>query len=198
SLSIVAGMAALVAIHALKATVESGIAAQAKTLLGSDLQVSSRQPFPQETVDRIGALAQGLSRETTISSMLYFPSADAARLVQVRALEGDYPFYGKVETTPEEAWSRFSSQSGILQGASRCLISSTSGSAILYGLARSNCRSSEHSAKGRPAAAGSPASRRKPISVGEIWNAAACLPGAASLSTGCISNWTAREKSCLA
>ena len=46
SLAIVAGIAALVAIHSLKASLESGIATQAKSLLGSDVQISSRQPFP--------------------------------------------------------------------------------------------------------------------------------------------------------
>ena len=46
--------------------------------------------------------------------MLYFPTADAARLVQVRGLEGDYPYYGKVETTPTDAWIRLPSEPGIL------------------------------------------------------------------------------------
>ncbi|MDB6170738.1 MAG: macB 4 [Chthoniobacteraceae bacterium] len=114
SLSIVAGIAALVAIHSLKATVESGIATQAKALLGSDLQISSRQPFPEEKVKEIAALAQSISRETSVSSMLYFASADSARLVHVRALEGGYPFYGKIETAPSQAWERMQMESGIL------------------------------------------------------------------------------------
>ena len=42
--------------------------------------------------------------------MLYFATADAARLVQVRGLDGDYPFYGKVETTPADAWQRLRSE----------------------------------------------------------------------------------------
>ena len=44
SLAIVSGIAALVAIHSLKASVQKGIETQAKSLLGSDLQISSRQP----------------------------------------------------------------------------------------------------------------------------------------------------------
>jgi len=114
ALSVVAGIAALVAIHSLKASVQSGITTQAKALLGSDLQISSRQPFSEEEFSRLSQRATRVSRETGFSSMLYFPTADAARLVQVRGLEGDYPYYGKVETQPSGAWQRLRSEPGIL------------------------------------------------------------------------------------
>jgi putative ABC transport system permease protein len=35
--------------------------------------------------------------------MIYFTKNDGTRLVQVRALEGDYPYYGSIETTPLRA-----------------------------------------------------------------------------------------------
>src|SRR5690349_227865 len=114
SLAIVAGIAALVAIHSLKASVQTGVATQTKALLGSDLQVSSRQPISDAVAAKLAVRAKRVSRETGFSSMLYFPNADAARLVQVRGLQGDYPFYGKVETTPAGAWSQLRSESGIL------------------------------------------------------------------------------------
>src|SRR5215207_2573652 len=78
SLAIVSGIAALVAIHSLKASVQSGIDAQAKSLLGSDVQVSSRQPFTAEEEAKLVARSVRVSRETGFSSMLYFPTADAA------------------------------------------------------------------------------------------------------------------------
>jgi len=114
SLAIVAGVAALVAIHSLKASVQTGIATQAKALLGSDLQISSRQPISEADAARLTAQAKRVSREIGFSSMLYFLQADAARLVQVRGLDGGYPFYGKVETTPADAWSRLRTEPGIL------------------------------------------------------------------------------------
>lgn len=114
SLAIVAGIAALVAIHSLKASVQTGIDTQAKSLLGSDLMVSSRQPIPADVVTDLTARAKRAGHETSFSSMLYFASADAARLVQVRALDGGYPFYGTVETVPADAWQRLQSESGIL------------------------------------------------------------------------------------
>jgi putative ABC transport system permease protein len=39
--------------------------------------------------------------------MVAFPSTGASRLTQVRALEGNFPFYGKLETIPAEAEASF-------------------------------------------------------------------------------------------
>lgn len=114
SLSIVAGMAALVSIHALRASVEAGVEAQAKSLLGSDLHISSRQPIGDEVFKKVANRARRAARETAFSSMLYFSTAGSARLVQVRGVEGEYPFYGTVETEPAGAWGRLPEGPGIL------------------------------------------------------------------------------------
>jgi putative ABC transport system permease protein len=112
--AIVAGIASLVAIHSLRGSMQTGIETQAKSLLGSDLMLSSRQPISENDATTVSSLATQSSREISFSSMLYFPTADAARLVQVRGVEAGYPFYGKVETTPPGAWNRLQSESGIL------------------------------------------------------------------------------------
>lgn len=114
SLAIVSGVAALVAIHSLKASVQTGIDTQAKSLLGSDVQVSSRQPFTKDEEAKLASRSKRLSHETSFSSMLYFPTAEAARLAQVRGLDGEYPYYGAVQTTPADAWQRLRSEPGIL------------------------------------------------------------------------------------
>ncbi|WAC20294.1 ABC transporter permease [Luteolibacter sp. SL250] len=113
SMAIVSGIAALVAIHSLKASVQTGIGTQAKELLGSDLQVSSRSPIAEDAIARLSGRATRIARETAFPSMMIFP-AGGAKLVQVRGMEGGYPFYGKVETTPADAWARLSGGSGVL------------------------------------------------------------------------------------
>lgn len=113
SLAIVSGIAALVAIHSLKASVETGIKTQAKELLGSDLQVSSQQPISEEQIAKLSTMATRTTREITFPSMMSFPNG-GARLVYVRALGGNYPFYGKIETHPAEAWQRLPQESGVL------------------------------------------------------------------------------------
>ncbi|MES2440734.1 MAG: FtsX-like permease family protein [Verrucomicrobiota bacterium] len=113
SLSIVSGIAALVAIHSLKASVQTGIETQAKALLGSDLQISSRQPVSDEDLARLSSMATRVSRETAFPSMMKFPNG-GARLVQIRGIEGGYPFYGTVETQPADAWKRLPDEAGVL------------------------------------------------------------------------------------
>lgn len=113
SLAIVSGIAALVAIHSLKASLETGIKGQAKELLGSDLQVSSRQAISEADTTALTKLAKRAAREVAFPSMMSFPNG-AARLVQVRALEGEYPFYGKIETDPADAWQRLRQEPGVL------------------------------------------------------------------------------------
>lgn len=113
SLAIVSGIAALVAIHSLKASVEAGIKTQAKELLGSDLQVSSQQPIPAEEMTKLSQKATRAAREITFPSMMNFPGG-AARLVYVRAIEGGFPFYGQIETHPAAAWQSLSQESGVL------------------------------------------------------------------------------------
>ncbi len=114
SLAIVSGIAALTAIHSLKASVERGIGSEAKALLGSDLQVSSRKEFSSEEMDGLGGMANRTSREISFPSMMRFLPGGGARLMQVRGMKGEYPYYGKVETRPADAWERLQDEGGVL------------------------------------------------------------------------------------
>lgn len=114
SLAIVSGVAALTAIHSLKASVERGIELEAKSLLGSDLRVSSRQVIKPDEIESLARRAERVSREVGFPSMLRFLPDRGARLIQVRGLEEGYPFYGQVETQPKEAWEKLRLGGGIL------------------------------------------------------------------------------------
>ena len=46
--------------------------------------------------------------------MIYFEKTEESRLVQVRALSGDFPFYGKLETIPGNAATEFREGGGVL------------------------------------------------------------------------------------
>jgi len=106
-LAIALGIAALVAIASFRANVQEAVQQQAKSLLGADLAISSRQPFSSEAETLIDSIAGEQTRETSFSSMAYFPKSDGARLVQVRALAGSFPYYGVLETVPPEAARTF-------------------------------------------------------------------------------------------
>jgi putative ABC transport system permease protein len=114
ALSIAAGISALVAIHTLKLSVQHGIETQARSLLGADLLISSRRPIPEEVFAKMPPEVRDTGRETAFSSMLSVPSGERSRLVQVRAIEGGYPFYASVETEPARVWDSLQTGGGIL------------------------------------------------------------------------------------
>jgi len=107
--SIVVGIAALVSIHALRASLERGISLQARELLGSDLQISARLPFDEIARAAFTAESTAADYETSFTTMMTFPSGEA-RLVQLRLLGGQFPFYGKIATQPAEAWASLREQ----------------------------------------------------------------------------------------
>jgi putative ABC transport system permease protein len=107
SSSVVLGIAALVAINSLARTLEESVDVQAKVLLGADLVVSARDPFTVDDEKILATVPGESARETSFSSMLYFPGTQTSRLVQVRALSGNFPFYGSFETDPPNASGEF-------------------------------------------------------------------------------------------
>jgi putative ABC transport system permease protein len=103
SVSIVLGIAALVAVGSLSANVRQAIQSEAKGLLGADLLVTSPDALSQPVLDYMASLGGELAREQTLSSMMTFPASRRLRLVQVHAVQGNFPFYGKFETNPAAA-----------------------------------------------------------------------------------------------
>ncbi len=107
--SVALGVAALVAVHSFSGDVIRSIREESQLLLGADLRLSSNAPIS----DSVGAIADSvvteggrLSRVTGLVSMVYAPGSGATRLTQVRGVEGGFPLYGRVETTPPGIWSR--------------------------------------------------------------------------------------------
>ncbi|WP_414663956.1 ABC transporter permease [Horticoccus sp. 23ND18S-11] len=104
SLSVVLGIAALVAIGSLGTNLEQAIDDQAKGLLGADLIVTGRSPLSEAAQAYVDTQAVEQAREISFSSMMMFPTANnLTRLVNVRAAEGNFPFYGDFTTTPADA-----------------------------------------------------------------------------------------------
>lgn len=104
SFSVVLGIAALVAIGSLGTNLERGIDEQAKGLIGADLIITSRQPLSTAAQQHVAGLATEVARERSFSSMMAFPTANnLTRLVNVRATEGNFPFYGDFTTVPADA-----------------------------------------------------------------------------------------------
>ena len=105
--SIILGIAAMVAIYSLGDNMSAEVDRQAASLLGADLQIgTSKQVSPaiQKMVDSLG---DRRSEQRMFPSMIYFTKSNKTRLVQVRALRGEFPYYGILETVPAEAGKAF-------------------------------------------------------------------------------------------
>ena len=104
---VILGVASVVAVASFRDNLASSIHEQSKSLLGADLAIDSRQPFSKEAEAFIAALGGEQSRQISFSSMAHFPESGMSRLVQVRALNGNFPYYGTLETDPSSASRNF-------------------------------------------------------------------------------------------
>lgn len=105
--AIVLGVAALVAIFSLSDHVRGDINEQAKELLGADLVLEAHRATDSAVQKMVDTLGDRRSRDCRFASMVTFPKGGGTRLVQVIALEGDYPYYGRFETIPTHADTDF-------------------------------------------------------------------------------------------
>jgi putative ABC transport system permease protein len=120
--AIAVGTAALVAINAFTANLRRSVAGEARALLGADLSFASRARFTPRLDSLADSLACGGSTGcgnratvTSFAAMAYVPARAGVRLVRVTAVQGGWPFYGQITTTPAGAWST-------LQGARVALV----------------------------------------------------------------------------
>jgi putative ABC transport system permease protein len=112
--AIVLGIAALVAVYSFKDNLQKDIDAQAKELTGADLVLDSRKGVSNVMNNMLDTLGDERSQEKTFASMIYFMKGGGSRLVQMKALEGKYPYYGAIETIPVAAAKSFQSDRNAL------------------------------------------------------------------------------------
>jgi putative ABC transport system permease protein len=105
--SIILGIAALVSVYALSNSLREEVDKQAAELIGADLEISGNKPFSPVMQKLMDSLGDRRSEQRSFSSMVYFVKSGGTRLVQVKALGGEFPYYGKLETKPAEAGIRF-------------------------------------------------------------------------------------------
>ncbi len=105
--SIVLGIAALVAINSFSENLLKDIDREAKSLLGADLVFESNQPLDTIIDPYFDTIAIAHSSSVNFASMVLFPESGNTRLALIKALEGDFPYYGKFNTSPTEAYLHF-------------------------------------------------------------------------------------------
>jgi putative ABC transport system permease protein len=113
--AITLGVAALVAINSFRAQLVESVDAESKALLGADLRLHSNRAFPdtvEAVIDSLAAAGVPVSRVITTLSVA-LTDAGTPQLVQVRAVDGGYPFYGEMTAEPAAAWDQLQVATGL-------------------------------------------------------------------------------------
>lgn len=100
------GVAAVTAVAGLSSSIDGAIQSEAKSLLAADLAVEGSRPLPEE-LDRWVADLPG-ARSTRVREMVTVISGPETAdepapslLVELKAVEGEYPFYGTLVLEPD-------------------------------------------------------------------------------------------------
>ncbi|WP_111882217.1 ABC transporter permease [Aequorivita sp. CIP111184] len=100
--SIILGIAAVVSIQLFGQNLTANIQTQSKSLMGADFLIDTDQ-LPNERAQAIIDSLKPDASEVNFVSMAAFPKNDGTKLVRVRGLQGDFPFYGTLKTQPVTA-----------------------------------------------------------------------------------------------
>lgn len=101
--TIAVGVAALVAIDSFARNVTRSVAEQSRSLLGGDVQLTSRRPFSNGVellLDSLNRRGIPNARSTTFPSMALVTRTGGTRLTQVHGVGQRYPIYGQITTIP--------------------------------------------------------------------------------------------------
>lgn len=102
--SLVTGIAAVVTIGSLNYSLQEDLDRNARELVGADLVIHSNKKLHQEIFQKMDSAQVQLARDADMASMVMFLNTRQSRLIKLTALQGDFPFYGKLETKPADAY----------------------------------------------------------------------------------------------
>lgn len=103
--SLITGIAAVVSLDSLNNSLQNDIDRNAKELLGADMVINGNRKFEPELEVLFDSLKHPQANEADMASMVLFKQSGQSRLIRLVALEGDFPFYGAIETLPADAYS---------------------------------------------------------------------------------------------
>lgn len=118
-LCLAVGVAAVVAVAGLGASLDAGIRSEARALLAADLQVRSRRPLPEELdalLERLGGTRRANLREmvTVVATPPTSGRGTRTQLVELKVVDGPYPFYGQLDLDPPRALDDLLGDDGIV------------------------------------------------------------------------------------
>lgn len=111
------GVGALVGVSGFSAGLEQTIRKEARALMAADLEVRTNRPLSEKGIEQLDALRARGIRWTAVNEMVAMasdPKTGDTQLVELKAVEPGYPFYGRLMTEPVDAIGRLDDQNGAL------------------------------------------------------------------------------------
>lgn len=103
--SLITGIAGVVSIASLNFSLQGELDRNARELLGADLVISTSKTIDSAAYAVLDSVKTEKAGEAEMFSMVYFSESKQSRLISMHALKGDFPFYGTIETVPNQAYS---------------------------------------------------------------------------------------------
>jgi putative ABC transport system permease protein len=97
------GVGALVAVLSVAASLDRSLGREARALLGGDVELRSARPLDAAAEAPVRDLARrgaAVTRVRELVAMARSPAQGGTLLIELKAVEGGYPLYGRLETRP--------------------------------------------------------------------------------------------------
>ncbi|HLT51378.1 MAG TPA: FtsX-like permease family protein, partial [Arenibacter sp.] len=115
--SIVLGIAAVVSIQSFGDNLKKNISIQSRSLMGADFIIDLKQPPNERVLAIMDSLGGASAKEINFPSMASFLRNGSSKLVQIRGIEGGFPFYGELDTEPKNAATEYQTRGAALVDA---------------------------------------------------------------------------------
>ncbi|MGE5709169.1 MAG: ABC transporter permease, partial [Nitrospira sp.] len=126
---IAVGVGALVGVSLFAAHVDRAVTKEARGLLGGDLEVRSSHPLSANGQDVLFSLGERGIAETRVSELVAMAartesgalSGQPTQIVELKAVESSYPFYGSLKLEPEQSLDSLLHPDTVTCGEHSCL-----------------------------------------------------------------------------
>ena len=99
-LNLALGLTSLIAIEGLGSSISDTISQRSKAILGADLTISARRPISKLEIKKVEEFLPKEAKYAHVKELYSMVRGQKpnSRMVQIKAISGDFPFYGKIIT----------------------------------------------------------------------------------------------------
>ncbi len=108
------GVAAVVAVAGLSASLDDGLRSEARQLLAADLVIEGSRPLPADLDFAKAGLPDTRRADILEMVTVVLSPSGKSQLVELKAVDGDYPFYGKLALVPQKPLQSLLGSDGVV------------------------------------------------------------------------------------